>query len=166
MTRAWLLFALTVAACDPVNHDAIDALDGNAPGVRNGPLHRPGEPCLLCHDGQIGDPSRFTVAGTIFETPGARVAAVDAVVTLTDANGSTHSTSTNAAGNFYLTPGDWTPVFPISNVTVLGSGATTPTKMQSEIGRDGACASCHVDPAGPASPGHVALASVDGGVLP
>ena len=42
-----------------------------APGVRRGPLHRPGQPCLLCHDGALGDPQRFTVAGTVFQTPGA-----------------------------------------------------------------------------------------------
>jgi hypothetical protein len=166
MTRLALLLLLALAACDPVNRDAINALPGDAPGVRNGPLHRPGQPCLLCHDGQIGDPSEFSVAGTIFEHPGSLVAADNASVSLTDANGSSYSKTTNAAGNFYITPGEWSPVFPISNVSVLGRGARTPAIMLSDIGRDGACAGCHFDPAGPASSGHVSLSSDDGGTLP
>ena len=76
MTRArnvaWSAALVALAACDPVHGDAISALGPEAPDVRQGPLHRPGQPCLLCHDGALGDPQRFTIAGTVFETQGAR----------------------------------------------------------------------------------------------
>ena len=158
------------AACDPVHDDAIAALGPEAPGVRRGPLHRPGQPCLLCHDGATGDPQRFTVAGTVFETSGALVAAPGATVALLDAHGSGTQLTTNAAGNFYATPGQYDPTFPIQ-VTVQGTGGQT-VHMQTLIAGngtvepDGACASCHFDPAGPSSPGHVCLTLDDGGTPP
>ena len=160
-TGALLLFA----ACNPVNSDAIAALGGENPNVRRGPLHRPGQPCLLCHDGQLGNPPAFSIAGTVFEFPGAVVGADLASVVLTDADGGVQQTLTNAAGNFYLTPSDWSPTFPLTKVTVTGANGVTAT-MQSEVGRDGACASCHVDPPSSFSPGHVAVSAEDGGALP
>jgi hypothetical protein len=157
--------ALVLAACDPVNEDAIAGLGGEAPGVRQGPLHRPGQPCLLCHDGQVGDPPAFSVAGTLFETPGALVGADLATVSLTDSADGGYRATTNTAGNFYVTPGEWTPTFPITIISVVDTAGVKAT-MHSEVGRDGACASCHVDPAGPASPGHVSMSAADGGPLP
>jgi hypothetical protein len=160
-----VLAALLLAACDPVRSDALNALPPEAPGVRNGPLHRPGQPCLLCHDGDLGDPPAFVVAGTVFEVPDTLVGADQATVALTDTVGNVYDTTTNAAGNFYVTPDQWSPTFPLVHVTVTGASGVVAT-MQSEVGRDGACASCHVDPAGPASPGHVSLSGPDGGALP
>jgi len=158
------------AACDPVHDNAIAALGPEAPGVRQGPLHRPGQPCLLCHDGATGDPQRFTVAGTVFETPGQLVAAPTATVALIDAHGSGKQLTTNAAGNFYATPSQYDPTFPIQ-VTVQGASGQT-VHMQTLIAGnrtvepDGACASCHFDPVGPNSPGHVCLTLDDGGTPP
>jgi hypothetical protein len=151
--------------CDPVEENAVDALGGEAPGVRRGPLHRPGQPCLLCHDGAIGDPPAFSVAGTVFDDPVDLDGANGATVVLTDSTGNTQSATTNAAGNFYLTPSDWSPTFPLTNVGVVSAQGSVVT-MQSEIGRSGACATCHVAPAGPSSPGPVCLALEDGGVPP
>ncbi len=157
-------------ACDPVHDDAIAALGPEAPGVRQGPLHRPGQPCLLCHDGAMGDPPRFTVAGTVFSTPGTLLAVEGATVQLVDANGSGAQVTTNSAGNFYATPGDYSPTFPLQ-VTVAGPAGPT-VHMQTLIGGNGtvepngACASCHFDPAGPNSPGHVCLTLDDGGTPP
>jgi hypothetical protein len=159
----WSLLAL-LTACDPVVSDAISALPSQS-GVRNGPLHRAGQPCLLCHDGDFGDPSAFSVAGTVFETSGAVVGADQAVVSMTDTAGKTYEATTNSAGNFYITPSQWSPTFPLTHVAVTGATGVIAT-MQSSVGRDGACASCHADPAGPTSPGHVALTNADGGLLP
>ena len=50
-------------------------------------------------------------------------------------------------------------------VTVTPAGGQTVT-MQTEIGRDGACAACHVNPAGQSSPGQVVIALDDGGTAP
>ena len=160
-----VLGAASAASCDPVEGDAITALGGEAPGVRRGPLHRPGQPCLLCHDGAIGDPPAFSIAGTVFETPTSALAEDGATVSLTDANMSQYVATTNGAGNFYLTPSEWSPVFPLSAITVTSASGMTVT-MQSNVGRDGACATCHFDPAGADSPGHVCVSLDDGGVPP
>ena len=159
------------AACDPVHDDAVSALGGEAPNVRRGPLHRPGQPCILCHDGALGDPQRFTVAGTVFETPDSTAPAAGATVVLTDANGTSTKVTTNGAGNFYLTPSQYDPVVPMQ-VIVIGPGGNT-VKMQSLVAgnlaeepNNGSCASCHVAPAGPSSPGRVCLTLGDGGTPP
>ena len=145
-----LLFAVT--ACDPVHADAIAALGGEAAGVRTGPLHRAGQPCLLCHDGSLGDPNPFSVAGTVFKFPFDLQALAGATVTLEDATGATRALTTNAAGNFYVTPSQYTPTFPLK-ISVSYKGKVTP--MKTHAGRAGACATCHFDPAGQESPGHV-----------
>jgi hypothetical protein len=167
MIRVVVLVAVAgLFACNPVRTDALNALPGEAPGVRNGPLHRPGEPCLLCHDGAIGDPAAFSIAGTVFAEPSSTVGVDQARVSITDATGVTYdSITTNAAGNFYITPNEWSPAFPILKVSVTDTSGLTVT-MQSEVGRDGACASCHFDPAGSDSPGHVSMVEDDGGVPP
>ncbi len=157
---AWIMVFVAAAACDPVHGDQIDALGGEAPTVRIGPLHRPGQPCLTCHDGAIGDPPGFTAAGTIYVNAGDRKPAVNATVTLSSADGSPpFETTTNAAGNFYVVPRDFTPVYPMK---VAVSYAGTNVQMVSSIGRDGSCAGCHSDPPGTASPGHVYIPD-DGG---
>ena len=170
-TAIGLLGALLAAgACDPAHDDAIAALGPEAPGVRRGPLHRPGQPCLLCHDGAIGDPQRFTVAGTVYETLGGNLPAVGASVVLVDARGSSTALPTNAAGNFYATPSKYDPTYPVQ-VTVEGPSGET-VRMQTliegngTVEPNGACASCHFDPPGPSSPGHVSLALDDGGIPP
>jgi hypothetical protein len=148
-------------ACDPVHNDKVSSLGGEAPGVRTGPLHRPGEPCTECHDGSLGNPPAFSVAGTLFQTADATTALSGATVTITAADGKTYATTSNEAGNFYVTPNDFAPKFPIHvNVT---SGGTTVT-MQSHVGWASSCATCHVDPAGPDSPGHVYFDVPDGAV--
>ncbi len=160
------LVAAAFAACDPVTDDAISALGGETPGVRRGPLHRPGQPCLLCHDGAIGDPPAFVVAGTIYETPSSDAGLEGATVLITDSTDASVRPVTNAAGNFYLTPEQWSPVFPLKNITVYGPSGSF-ALMQSDVGRDGACATCHFGAApSPGSPGHVVVALDDGGTPP
>jgi hypothetical protein len=159
--RVSLTIALLAAACDPVHSNAVDALGDNPPGQRNGPLHRPGQPCLVCHDGAIGDPSAFTVAGTVYQNEGeSSPAAADVEVCMTDATGNTITLRTNQAGNFYVTSRDFTPSYPMKVVLNCGTSAEHP--MQTNVGRDGSCAGCHTYPPGPGSPGRVALA--DGGL--
>jgi hypothetical protein len=147
------------AACDPVHSEQMDALGGEAPGVRTGPTHRPGQPCTVCHDGKIGSPSEFSVAGTIFRDENDAVAAVSATVTMTDANGTIYRATTNGAGNFYASPNEFSPSYPMKTSIDFGG---IHVEMTSEIGRAGACAGCHVAPAGPTSPGRV-FVPADGG---
>jgi hypothetical protein len=165
-----LLAPAALAACDPVHDDAKAALGPEAPGVRRGPLHRPGQPCLVCHDGATGDPQRFTVAGTVYETPGERSPSVGATVSLVDVNGSATSLISNAAGNFYATPGQYDPTFPIQATVEGPAGQTVHMETLIEgngtVEPNGGCASCHFDPAGANSPGHVCVALDDGGTPP
>jgi hypothetical protein len=167
---ALVVLAAMTGGCDPVHDDAVAALGPEAPGVRRGPLHRPGQPCLLCHDGALGDPQRFTVAGTVFQTSGALVGTNGASVIIVDANGSRAELGTNAAGNFYATPGQYDPTFPLQVSVRAPDGEIV--KMQTLVGGNGtvepngSCASCHFDPAGPSSPGHVCITLDDGGTPP
>jgi hypothetical protein len=153
--------AIAAAACDPVHSDATNALGGEAPGVRTGPLHRPGQPCTVCHDGALGDPPEFSVAGTVYQAASSTQALSGASVILTGADGASYSATTNEAGNFYITPKEFAPKYPM-RVTVLSGGV--PVTMQSHVGWAGSCAKCHVDPPGPDSPGHVYFDVGDGGV--
>jgi hypothetical protein len=154
--------SLAVGCGDPVVSDAVAALGGEAPNVRHGPLHRPGQPCTLCHDGTLGNPGEFSVAGTVFLRPSSTQGVNKASVEMTDSQGVTFIATTNAAGNFYVNPNKWTPSFPIVKTVVRGGGAAQPAVMYSETGRSASCATCHFDPAGPTSPGHIALENDDG----
>ena len=163
LTTLGVLAALAlaaIAACDPVHNEKMAALGDEAPNVRKGPLHRPGQPCTTCHDGKLGSPPEFTVAGTIYQNDTDAVPAASAVVTLTDANNKTFQAKTNAAGNFYTSPQEFTPAYPMKTEVAFG-GVTV--VMTSLIGRAGSCTDCHVDPYGPTSPGHIFIPGGDGG---
>ena len=175
--RSFLAFCAVVAlaACDPVHSDEVSALGGEAEGVPRGPLHRPGQPCTVCHDGALGDPPGFTIAGTVYQRPSDTTGLVNVTVNMLDKAGSCFSTTTNAAGNFYVTSRQWTPTYPIVRTTAGGSGTCAPcaagaggrcVQMFSEIGWSGSCSSCHTQTSGPSSPGRVTLALDDGGTPP
>ena len=157
------------AGCDPVVDDAVAALGPEKPGVPPGPTHRPGQPCLLCHDGSLFHPHQFTVAGTVFQRTDTVDPAVGVQVDLTDIRGAVTTVTANMAGNFYLTPAQYDPTFPLQ--VSLRSGSTlvameTLIEGNGTVEPNGGCASCHADPAGPSSPGHVAVALPDGGAPP
>ncbi|HEX4514397.1 MAG TPA: hypothetical protein VH054_12695 [Polyangiaceae bacterium] len=139
-----------VASCslDPVRDEAARDLGPEEAGVPEGPLHRPDQPCLVCH-------SDMSVAGTIHAAPDAPAPVANVVVTLTDARGSQTTATTNAAGNFFVETSAWAPTFPIHASIALGS---LDAIMSTEIGRDGSCASCHVAPTSRISAGLVFLA--------
>jgi hypothetical protein len=158
-----LMLALASFGCDPVLDDAVDSLGGEVGNVHPGPLHRPGQPCLLCHGGGLGDPQEFSIAGTLFARPTGTKPVNRATIELHGADGSTFKLTSNAAGNFYVSPDTYEPVFPLE-VQVNYQGEVT--KMHSLIGRDGSCAGCHSDPPGADSPGHVYVRLDDGGVPP
>jgi len=158
-----LAFMTAQIACDPVHQNEIDALGGEMPGVPHGPLHRPGQLCLVCHDGALGDPGEFSVAGTVFLRPSDREPADGARVTLQGSDGSSFAIVANAAGNFYVEPGRWTPTFPMQT-SIIWQGTTVP--MHTNVGRDGSCASCHLDPASSDSSGHIYVVLDDGGAPP
>lgn len=92
------------------------------------------------------------MGGTIYRSPEQAIAVEGALVELLDSAGRSHATRSNCAGNFYVRADDFQPVYPL---WVKVSFAGESQIMETPIYRDGACASCHFDPAGPDSAGHV-----------
>jgi hypothetical protein len=75
-------------------------------------------------------------------------------VEFVDAREQRRTATSNCAGNFYIEADDWRPRFPVWVEVRFGAESIA---MATPIQRDGACATCHSDPAGPGSAGHVYL---------
>lgn len=172
--RTPALAALLLAACFPFppEADTADALGPEADGVEQGPLHRPGQPCQVCHG---EDYTRggvvFALAGTIYREAADRAGQRDADVTMTDADGRTFTARTNAAGNFFVEVDtalsapqqrdegqldiDFEPTFPIT--VEVARGDAEPRHMRSGIYREGACSACHLAEVNETSAGRVVL---------
>ncbi|HEY2899104.1 MAG TPA: hypothetical protein VGL59_00910 [Polyangia bacterium] len=142
-----------LSPADPVRSAQIAALGSEAAGTPPGPLHRPGQPCVLCHDGQ-GGPRQMSVAGTIFRDDMDRTPLADADVVMIDSAKTRFTAHTNCVGNFFVWPGDYQPVFPFWVAVSQGANASP---METPIQRDGSCASCHFDPLGARTAGHIYL---------
>jgi hypothetical protein len=139
---------------DPVHDTEVDALGPEDPNVPQGPLHRPGQPCVECHGG--AGPGRMVMSfgGTIYEQAAAKKPAVAAIVKLIDANGQSHLSETNCAGNFFVQIVDWAPAFPVHASISYGAFSD---EMRTHIGRNGSCAFCHQGVDGPSSVQHIYL---------
>lgn len=158
--RAYVLLAMAAAplaaGCgDPVHDALVDAQGPESATVKRGPLHRPGQPCLVCHDGSGPGRMVFSVAGTAYEHETSKAALAGGTVELVDASGATHLARTNCVGNFFVQQVDWDPMFPLHVTLVYGA---LNAKMTTHIGRDGGCASCHSGVVGPATRSQVWLA--------
>ena len=155
-----LLAALLPAACgvDPVREEAIDALGGEVAGVEPGPLHRPGQPCVLCHDGDGPGGAVFSLAGTIHQIQNRPAPLPDAIVRFVDSRGRQHRTATNCAGNFFVMREDYDPEFPVWVKLEFGG---VEQAMGSPIFREGSCAACHTPKPGKESAGPVYFAPTD-----
>lgn len=146
--------ALALSACgDPARDEAIAALGPETAFVSPGPMHRPGQPCLLCH--QDGSQAiAFTLAGTVYLDTSSNQAAPNVNVYILDSANNVYTTTTNCAGNFYVLPTEYAPAFPF---WVTLKGGNVRRDMDSPVYRDGSCAGCHVGAPGPTTPGHVNL---------
>jgi hypothetical protein len=141
---------------NPVHDDEVDALGPEDPAVPAGPLHRPGQPCVVCH-GPFGPASvQFSVGGTAYEAADGAMPAVGAAVRIEDSTGASTTPTTNVAGNFYVLLRDFNPAFPLRTSVTSADGNTVQT-MQGYVARNGSCASCHTSQAGPTSAGPVNL---------
>lgn len=132
--------------------DRRDGLGPEVKGTKAGPTHRPGQPCTYCHDGS--DEQEFAVAGTVFTTRKAPKPVQGARVTMTDANGSVFVAETNCAGNFFVRPKTWAPVFPLKTTVNFKDQTQT---MESPIHREGGCGVCHGPTTSPTSAGPIYL---------
>jgi hypothetical protein len=150
---AALLIATHAGCGDPIRDNAVDALGPEARGVPVGPLHRPGQPCVLCH-GETAEAPTFSFAGTVYVDATSLTPIDDVTVTLIDLFGREFSTTTNCAGNFFVRPRE----YPLDGPIWVGLRRDEVLReMDTPIFRDGSCTGCHDDPAGPASAGHVYL---------
>jgi hypothetical protein len=156
-----LLASCTAACADPVRDQAIAALGGEAQGVGRGPLHRPGQPCLVCHDS--GEASAFSVAGTVYARAESRIPLNEVAIQLVDSSGRRFNAVTNCAGNFFVRPSDLAVHYPLWVTMAVGAQNID---MESPVYRDGSCAACHTDPKGPTSAGHVYLLLDESADLP
>jgi hypothetical protein len=108
---------------------------------------------LLCH-GEGGEEPTFSFAGTVYIDAMSLTPIDDVTVTLIDTFGREFSTTTNCAGNFIVLPSEYPLEGPI---WVALRRDEVVRDMETPIYREGSCAGCHEDPAGPASAGHVYL---------
>lgn len=163
IVAAALCAALAWSCGDPVHDARVDALGPETAGVPRGPTHRAGKPCLTCHGGQGPADLELSIAGTVYQTAAPdSPPAVGATVTIFDATqspegGAPHTFVTNAAGNFFAPKSEWSPIFPLHDIAVKAPDIDAPTLMHTTVGRDGSCATCHFDPRGEGSHGHVYL---------
>lgn len=145
-----ILTAWLVACQDPGKVRAIEALGPEDIFVPEGPLHRPGQPCVLCHDGE--EARAFSLGGTVYMTPDSDMPAAGSSVGLVDASGAGFIASTNCAGNFFVLPEDFQPTYPL---WVSLRKEPQEIAMDSPIHGEGSCAGCHGDKSGPESAGRV-----------
>ena len=138
---------------DPVQADAVAALGPEDGVTPPGPNHRSGQPCLVCHS-DAGGKHVFSVAGTVYRRQDTMDVFGGAKVLLLDSAGHTATVTTNCAGNFYLTPDQFLPTYPLWTTVSFGMVSID---MESMVHRDGSCAGCHADPASQTSAGHVFL---------
>lgn len=151
---AALLAGASALGCDdPIRERTIAALGPEVAGVPPGPLHRAGQPCVVCHDGR-SSVREFVVAGTVYVTADAPLPAPGVVVELVDADKRTFRAATNCAGNFFIEPADFAPRYP---VFVALEAANLRVEMDTPVQRDGSCAACHGERSSRSSVGRVYL---------
>lgn len=80
--------------------DLANALPGEVNGVPRGPMHRAGQPCLLCHSSLGSATPNFSLAGTVYQKRSNDIALENAIVHVEDARGGTRDLQVNCAGNF------------------------------------------------------------------
>lgn len=144
---SFVVVAGITACLDVVHEDQVDALGDEAAGVPEGPRHRPGQTCTVCHGGKGPGSPEFSVGGTVYLTRGTTIPAPNIEVKLTDArnNSPVGKVITNDVGNFYVNRSDWDPTYPIK-VKLIGpsdDGGVDEHEMITNIGGDGGCAKCH-----------------------
>jgi hypothetical protein len=152
MNERWRLLPLlsvlvgTGLSCsDPIQSGRVEDLGKEITGVDKGEFHRAGQPCIVCHAENGPADSVFTIAGTVLAGPQSQVGVANAEVRMTDSLSTTHIAKTNCVGNFFVKPvkddpDGWDPKFPI--LVAVAKGGTL-RRMNSVIGREPSCGTCH-----------------------
>jgi len=151
-----ILASGAIACADPAHDQAVQALGGEAPGVPEGPLHRPGQPCVTCHGDSGPASGEFSLAGTVYALLLESEPVPNVLVRIKDIRGTEFSVTTNQGGNFYIRREEWQPVYPLQASIRLGN---LTKQMSTHIARAPSCADCHLHPPGRNSPGHIYIAT-------
>jgi hypothetical protein len=150
---AWIVVAAIACACgDPTHDDAVSALGPEAPGVRPGPMHRPGQPCLACHGGDGPGNPTMAFAGTVYSSDASETPVPNALVRVADADGRGYEVTTNCAGNFWAPADDFTLTFPANGAVTTPGAARV---MLTHTNRAGSCSDCHGKEPSPTTPGRL-----------
>ncbi|HVU01689.1 MAG TPA: hypothetical protein VHE30_08055 [Polyangiaceae bacterium] len=155
MTRAWVAALLLVGCGDPVHDDAVSALGPEVNGVGPGPMHRPGQPCLVCHGGQGPGHPDFALGGTVFDGVSSSTPVPNARVRVVGADSRVLELVTNCAGNFWIDASDFGLAFPAGAAVTTDHSARV---MLTAMHRSGSCGDCHRGEASSASPGRLWVA--------
>lgn len=112
-------------------------------GNHESPLMHPGGTCIQCHADSREGPS-YVVAGTVYtllDEPVDCNGLQGVEVEIMDSEGSVWTATTNDAGNFFLSPRQADPVFPITAVVRDGDVEREMVTPQ----ESGECNACHTD---------------------
>jgi len=123
-----------------------------AGGEEESPTMYPGRDCITCHVG-AGEGPRFGAAGTVYSAydEGDDCYGVQgALIEVIDANGETHSATTNEAGNFWIDGAVATPITARINYDGGTLEMTTPAPSAN-------CASCHTADGLGGAPGRIVV---------
>jgi hypothetical protein len=139
------LATFATSCTDPARDQAIEKLGGEDPATPPGPLHRAGQPCLLCHsEGGPASSKPFAVAGTIYESSAPNAGPAEGVeVRFVDSSkgGPFGKVVTNEVGNFWIPEVDWPSLtYPFKVAIVRGGDNAT---MTTTVNREGSCNFCH-----------------------
>lgn len=166
MNRIVACIALSCLSCgDPVTDGRIADLGPEQDAFPPSDIHRPGQPCVLCHSDYEKAEPRLSIGGTLFLEPvaGEPLQPVSGyTIRLNDSASQIVNLITNRCGNFFITEEEFAPTYPM-RAELFGPSLTDLdnlvqiTVMSTRIGRDGSCASCHNHPASVFSPGVVFL---------
>jgi hypothetical protein len=132
--------SMALGCRDPVHDDAVEALGPETSGVPQGPEHRPGQPCTVCHGGDGPGSPTFDLAGTVFAHPDSTQPLEGALVHVSDESGAERSAYTNRVGTFYWTEGQLGLGSPLW-VSIEHCGQRV--DMKTPIFREASCGKCH-----------------------
>jgi len=138
------------ATPDPATPPTLVCTSGKTVSNRPGPLMAAGVACGQCHTGGDGPPL-FAMAGTLFPTlhePDKCAGVTGVNVLIIDANGDTHTMTTNQSGNFTR----YTPV-PLPYRAMVISGNEIREMKTPQMNGD--CNSCHTGLGTGGAPGRV-----------
>jgi hypothetical protein len=145
--------AVTTSCSDPVRDGAIEELGPESPNVPQGPDHRAGQPCLVCHSATgPASSSPFAVAGTVYTTSEGKTGAGGVEVRFIDTNKSSPKDKvvTSASGNFFVPVDRWSVTFPF-RVALFDERGSAIGVMTTTVNREGSCNYCHRPPSAPSS---------------